>query len=412
MYRSRHALLATTLAVALTVTLTGCGATESTEPQAVTVYTSFPLQGAGRTLSEGILNGIRLALDQADGRAGPYAVTMRSLDDASADAGQWDPGRTSANARQAASDPTTVAYIGEFNSGASAISIPILNQAGVPQVSPGNTAVGLTSSEAGSELGEPDKYYPAGRRTYLRIVPRDTVQGAALARLMRQRGCERVFMLNDRELYGVGLARNIRKVAQTLDLTILENRPIDSQAANYQALAADIAAKRADCIVFAGITSSNAVQVFRDLAAGVPDAMLFGPDGVAESAFTDPAEGGIPATAAKRTLITAPTLDPDDYGPLGQQFFADYRRAYGDRSPEPYAIYGYEAMRLVLDAIERAGERGDERSAVLQQLMATQDRESALGTYSIDVNGDTTLTDYGIYRIADGNLVFDRVIKG
>jgi branched-chain amino acid transport system substrate-binding protein len=378
----------------------------------VTVYTSLPLQGPQRTLAEGIVNGIRLALDQAGGRAGSFDVVLRSLDDATAEAGRWDPGRTSANARQAAADPTAIAYLGEFNSGASAISIPILNRAGIPQVSPGNTAVGLTSSEAGAEPGEPEKYYPTGERTYLRVVPRDTVQGTALARLMLEQACERVFLLNDRELFGAGLARNIEVAAQDMGLRILENRDMDSRAADYADLVAAAAAQSADCVVFAGSTPSNAVQLFRDFAAGLPEAALFGPDGVAESAFTDPEQGGIPASAARRTFITAPTLSPAHYGPLGQAFFEDYRREYGDRSPEPYAIYGYEAMSLVLDAIERAGERGDECEAVLEQLMETQDRSSVLGTYSIDPRGDTTLTDYGVYRITDGQLEFASVIRG
>jgi len=399
--------------VSLATALSGCSDTDpAAQRQTVTVYTSFQLQGPQRTLSEGIVNGIRLALDQAGGRAGRFDVALRSLDDATAEAGRWDPGRTSANARQAVADPTAIAYLGEFNSGASAISIPILNRAGIPQVSPGNTAVGLTSPEAGAEAGEPDKYYPTGQRTYLRVVPRDTVQGTALARLMLERGCKRVFLLNDRELFGAGLARNVEAAAQDIGLRILENREMDPRAANYADLVAVAAASQADCVVFAGSTPSNAVQLFRDLAAGLPGAWLFGPDGVAESAFTDPAQGGIPAEAAARTLITAPTLSPAHYGPLGQAFFEDYRRTYGDRSPEPYAIYGYEAMSLVLDAIERAGARGDECAAVLEQLMRTQDRSSVLGTYSIDERGDTTLTDYGVYRVTGGQLEFASVIRG
>lgn len=392
------------------VALAGCGAAEAA-PQNVTVYASFPLQGAQRTLSEGIVNGVRLALDQADNRAGEFTVTLRVLDDSTAEVGRWDPGQTSANARQAAGDPSAVAYLGEFNSGASAISIPILNQSGLAQVSPGNTAVGLTTAEAGAEPGEPDRYYPSGERTFLRVVPRDSVQGAALASLMQQQSCQRVFLLNDGELYGSGLARNVLNAAEGLDLEVVDNQAIDPRAFNYSGLAEDIAAQDTDCVVFAGITPNNAVQLFRDLADGVPQAKLFGSDGVAESAFANSSEGGIPAAVAERTFVTAPTLSPEHYGPLGQQFFADYRSAYGDRSPEPYAIYGYEATRLVLDAIERAGEDGDDRAAVLEQLLQTQDRESVLGTYSIDHNGDTTLTDYGAYRIVDGDLLFDQVIR-
>ena len=113
-------------------------------------------------------------------------------------------GRTAANARMAAHDPKAVFYIGEYNSGASEISIPILNRAGVPQVSPASTYVGSTTNEPGSLPGEPDKYYPTRRRTFLRIVPRDTIQAAALIDLMANDGCGKIAMANDRMPTGVG----------------------------------------------------------------------------------------------------------------------------------------------------------------------------------------------------------------
>ena len=94
-----------------------------------------------------------------------------SLDDSTAQAGSWTPEATSANALKAAQDDSTAVYIGEFNSGAAKVSIPILNEAGIPMISPANTYVGLTTDDPGSEPGEPDKYYPTGKRTYTRIVP-------------------------------------------------------------------------------------------------------------------------------------------------------------------------------------------------------------------------------------------------
>ena len=160
------------------------------------------------------MNGIKLALEQAGGKAGDFTVKYESLDDSTAQAGSWTPEATQTNALKAAGDESTAVYIGEFNSGASAVSIPILNEAGVPQISPANTAVGLTSDEPGANPGEPDKYYPAGTRTYTRIVPKDTIQGAALATLMKEDGCTKVFMTNDKEVYGAGLAKNIQSAAE------------------------------------------------------------------------------------------------------------------------------------------------------------------------------------------------------
>ena len=161
-------------------------------------------------------------------------------------------------------------------------------------------------------------------------------------------------------------------------------------------------------MVFSGITANNAVQVFKDFAAALPDAKLYGPDGVADSGFAGKEEG-IPAEVAERTKVTIATLSPDQYPPEGQEFFEQYSQKYGEENPDPYAIYGYETMALALDAIERSetGEKAD----IVKALFETKDRASVLGTYSIDANGDTTLTDYGIYAIKDGELVFDKTIK-
>src|SRR4051812_22440636 len=154
-----------------------------------------------------MVNGIKLAMSQAGNKAGDTTVKYTSLDDSTAQAGNWDPGQTAQNARKVAQDPKAVYYIGEFNSGASAISIPILNQGGVPQVSPANTYVGLTTNEPGSAPGEPDKYYPTSKRTYMRIVPRDTIQAKAQLTLMKEDGCTKLAIANDKDTYGQGIAK-------------------------------------------------------------------------------------------------------------------------------------------------------------------------------------------------------------
>jgi branched-chain amino acid transport system substrate-binding protein len=373
------------------------------------IYSSLPLQGAQRPQTTDMVKGIELALEQAGNKSGNFRIEYESLDDSTAQAGAWTPEATTSNARKAAQDDATALYIGEFNSGASAISIPVLNEAGVPQISPANTAVGLTSDEPGADAGEPDKYYPTGQRTYMRIVPKDTIQGAALATVMKEDGCTKVQMTNDKEVYGAGLAKNIQSSADAQGLEIISNDAIDKNAPNYRSLASKAKDAGADCFIYSGITANNAVQLYKDFAAALPNAKLYGPDGVAETGFVDPKEGGIPAEVASKVQVSVATLSPDEYPPDGQEFFQAFRDKYDEPSPNPYAIYGYEAMRLALDAIERS-ETG-EKEDILAALFETKDRESVLGTYSIDENGDTTLSDYGVYTIEGGELVFDRSIK-
>ena len=281
----RTVLAVATLAMALAVG--ACGDEEGGETggegggggQKLTIYSSLPLQGAARAQAVATVNGAKLALKEAGGKAGDFTIEYVSLDDSTAQAGGWEPGQTAANARKAIGDDSTIAYIGEFNSGATAVSLPLLNEAGIAQVSPGNTAVGITSDDPGATPGEPDKYYPTGERTYARILPKDTYQGAALATLAKDEGCESVYILNDKEVYGAGLASNVELAAKDIGLEIKGNDGVDKNAANYRALGAKIKGTGAECFIYCGITANNAVQIFKDMAVALPDGALLGPGG-------------------------------------------------------------------------------------------------------------------------------------
>jgi branched-chain amino acid transport system substrate-binding protein len=411
--------MAVGVAVLAMAIVAGCGEDDGGggggggEPEGKTlkIYSSLPLQGPAREQNVAIVNGAKLALEQSGSRAGSFKIQYESLDDSTAQAGGWEASATTANARRAAQDEATIAYIGEFNSGATALSLPLMNEAGILQVSPGNTAVGITSDEPGAEEGEPDKYYPTGKRNYARLLPKDTVQGAALVAVMKEEGCKAAYVLNDKEVYGAGLARNVELAAKAQGLELKGNDGIDKNAANYRALGAKIADTGVDCFVYTGITANNAVQIFKDMAAAIPDGKLFGPEGIGETGFFDPAEGGIPADVAKRTLLTIPGLAPEEYTPAGREFVDAYAQKYGEDNPDRYAIYGYESMKLILDSIKAAGQNGADRAAVVQQVYATRDRDSVLGSYGIDENGDITLTTYGIYKVDGGELKYDRTIE-
>ena len=376
----------------------------------LTIYSSLPLQGASRVNSEAVNNGAKMALQTVGGKVGGYTITFKNLDDSTASAGKWDPGQTQADARKAVQDKSTIAYLGEFNSGATANSLPILNQAGIPQVSPSNTGVGLTTNDPGADVGEPTKYYPAGTRTYARVVPRDTIQGAAGVEAMKEDGCKSVFIVNDKEVYGQGLSKVVQADAAKAGIKVAGNDGYDPKASNYRSLASKIKGTGADCFYGSIIVDNNGVQLFKDVFAGVPGVKMYGPDGVAETTFTNPKEGGLPANVAKDVKITVATLSQDQYPPEGKKFFSDYQKAY-NKAPETYAIYGYEAMSLILDAMKRAGAKVNDKAAVNDAIHSTKDKKSVLGTYSIDKNGDTSLTDYGLYTVKNGDLAFDKVIK-
>ena len=207
------------------------------------------------------------------------------------------------------------------------MSLPILNKANIPQISPSNTYVGLTTDKPGSEPGEPDKYYPAQKRTYARVVPADDIQGAALVTTMKEDGCKSVHIFNDKTTYGAGLGRNIELAAEAQGLKVEGNDGTDRNAPNYRSLAAKV---KSDCFVGSGVTGENYVQVFKDVAAANPTVKLYGPDGVAEEAFTNPAKGGIPADVGARTKITVATLGLEEFkkrnNAEAEKFFTDYKK--------------------------------------------------------------------------------------
>jgi branched-chain amino acid transport system substrate-binding protein len=405
------ALAAIGLAVgACSSSSSGTKSSPSSGGNTVDIYSSLPLQGASSAQTTPMVNGIKLALDEAGGKAGQWTVNYQSLDDSTAAAGKWDPGQTAGNARKVASDPKAVYYIGEFNSGASEVSMPILNQAGIPQVSPANTYVGLTTNLPGSAPGEPQKYYPTGKRTFLRIVPIDSIQGAADLMAMKEAGCTKVAVANDKEAYGSGLAQLLELEKGFYGVTITSNTGIDPTAPNFRSYASTISGQGADCFFFAGIVSNGAVQLTKDVHSAIPSAKVFGADGVCTDSYTNAAKGGIPAALYPLTQCTVATQDLAAY-PGGKAFLASYKAKYGVSNPDPYAIYGYEVMKLGLETIKSQGTQGNSKSAVLAALFSITARPSVLGTYGFNKDGDTTLKSYGLYKVgSNGEPVFFKTL--
>jgi branched-chain amino acid transport system substrate-binding protein len=379
-----------------------------TSEQRVTVYSSMPLTGFTRPQAQAIVRGARLALEEAGGRAGAHPVRFVSLDNATRIAETWTPERTVLNARRAVRDRSTVAYIGEFNSGATALSMPILNESGVAQISPSNTAIGLTRNGTGADRGEPLKYYPSGRRRYFRIIPNDRVQAGALAVAMRDRGCDRIAILHDGEVYGAGVGALVRRTARRIGMRVVHTSRTTARRGLRRGIARRVRRSRAQCVAYTGITLNGAVPLFRKVARALPRARLFGSDGIAESGFADPREGGVPARVGRRVVVTVATLAPDAMPESARAMLQRYSARYGEQFPDPYAVHGYEAMRLVLDAVAAVGPT---RSAVVRWLHDVRNRESVLGTYGFDRFGDTTLRDYGLYRIRTGELQWAGAVR-
>jgi branched-chain amino acid transport system substrate-binding protein len=387
----------------------GCGgATRAEANEAagsqLAIYSSLPLQGSYAPISQQIVNGEKLALADARGRAGKFKIAFSSLDDANPATGHWDPGATSSNAKTAAQDTTTIAYIGDFNSGATAISLPLINGAGIMQVSPSSPYVGLTSSvEAGQD--EPGRFYPTGHRTFARLVPGDLVEAAAQAKLMTQLGVHRLYVLDDQEAFQVPRANIVAHDAQAAGIVVAGHDSIATNPSSvYTGEIEKIVESHADAVFFAGGDGPGVVALWQALHAIAPGLVLLGSSSTNTEAFTSQL-----GSASATTYLTTPILARRFYPPDAQHVMDAYRRTFGVEA-SPYALYGYEAMSLVLASIRAAGAHGNDRQHVIERLFATNERRSVLGRYSIQPDGETTLSRYGVDRVVGGRAVFFRAI--
>lgn len=376
--------------VAAGLLVAGCGTApddQATGP--LTVYLSVPLRGPTVPQGEDIRDGAELALEQAGGMAGDVEVDLTVLDDTAGGPkpARWSPAVVAENARMASQDTSAIAYIGDFESGATRVSLPITNQAMVPQVSPASTAINLVNNP--EDEGEPPaELQPSGKRTFLRVIPDDRVQAEAAAAWARRLGVRTAATLSDGTAFGDAVVEEFAEAAAGRGIEVAE-----SQAQGDLANRAEL--------VYVGGEGNDAALRLHFAAAAVPDALLMSTHALAFLAGADELES--------RLRLTSSAQAPEQLPPAGQEFVTAFEDEYG-RTPGPYAAYGYEAMALVLDAIERAGPEAEDRRAVLDALFATSDRESILGTYSITAVGDTTLEAVAGYRFEDGGPVFERAL--
>lgn len=373
-------------------------------PDTLTLYSSLPMHGPDRARSRDMVNAIKLALQEAGGKVGPFTITYVALDAVKTGAQAWSGDQVLANARQAVRDLNAIAYIGDRDSAATALSVPLTNEGHILQVSPSSTYDGLTRESR--RHGEPERFYPSGERTFARVVPRDQIQAAALVFYMRAIGARSVALLADRQIYGGGLADAIEQAAERQGITVYDRGRIDALKDDLSGPARNVAETGADAFLFAGTTDTGAAAIFRAVAAAAPRMQLFGPAAVADESFAE----ALPAAVARRMHVTTPALPPRLLPESARVFRDRFRTTFG-RSPEPEALQAYEAAKAVLHSIRSAGEKGNNRRAVTEAFFAIRNRESVLGRYSIDRFGDTTLSRYAGNRLDDSRFVLHKLLE-
>ena len=368
------------------------------------IASELTLAGPSRRSSLQIEEAIRYELERREWRAGEHRIAFQPCDDAKG--GTWDVGACRANARAFADNEALLGVVGTYYSDCAKLAVPILNTAPggpIPIVSPLNVDVCLTEPSPACDRTEPDKYYPSGARNYARLAPNDIYQAAALARFARTLGLSRVFVLSDREAYGVGIARHFRNAARRLGLQIVGSASWDPKASSYAALFRDVARSGADALFLGGIADQGGARLIREkvavLGSNEGKVKLIAPDGFAEQSLLDDAAG-----AARGLYVVAPGVALGRFGRPGRQFARRFgAERLGGAAVDPYAVHGAEAIRVLLDAV--AASDGTRRD-VLAKLFRTKVTGGLLGSYELSVNGDPAqargpVVAFTVYRAGD-----------
>ncbi len=399
-------------ALCVTLLLAAC---QGSARQTVRVYVSLPLKGPSpntTSMGESIRNGIELAFEEASAsyQAGSqqnevsYQISNTvlgnislelSIRDDGNETGQWQTELEAKNAEEAASDDSALAYIGPYNSGAAMVSIPILNRAGMVQVSPSATWPGLT--KPGFAQGEPGIFYPTGKRTFFREVPTDEKQGPAAALWARSLGLRTFYVLDDGEAYGVGVASLFSNYAQQIGMFEVGRQTIDKTATDYRPVLETVQQADPDLVYFGGTVANGAPHLLQQMREMGITAKVMGADALVDQNLIDMA--GTAADGVYATFIGVPP------GQLttetGQTFYKNYKAKYGE-DPGVFSQYGYDSARAIIAALKRA----QDRAGVLAEMQAGAPLDGTTGTYVFDRSGDTSLGWVSAMVVENGSFKF------
>ncbi len=371
----------------------------------IKIVTSWPLQGPMLPEGLGMKKAVDLAVEHYGGVVAGYCIKVENMDDASPVTGSWDGTIEAENAQKAVADKDVMVYLATYNSGAAKISMPITNKAGLVQITPANTYPGLTKPGFGP--GEPDIYRPTGKVNYFRAHPADDIQGAAGAAWAKCLGFKKVYVLDDRQLYGKGIADVFEKKARAIGLQVAGHDGVESVDIDFRALLTKVKASGADLVYGGFVVDSGGIQVVQQMKAlGLfPKTKFMGPDGLYAQGFIDQAT---PGAVNDNAYITFAALPPDQLPTeVGKRLYRDYVAKYKEE-PIGWATYAYQAAIVALEAIKKAGVK--DRAKILEAVRNTKNFEGITGKFSFDANGDTDRSDMVGFLIKDGKYQFQRVI--
>ena len=364
------------------------------------------LQGFAAQASAQMISGVQLVFERRGWKAGRFTVGFQACNDAERASGFPSAERCAANARAYVARRRVVGVVGPVYSSCSQAMLPILNAApgGSVAVANGlNTYVGLTRASAVVPADEPAKYYPNGRRNYVRLTAADDVQAAGAVEFLRVSGVRRVFVLDDGSDYGSTLARAFVRAGELSGIRIAGQGRWRQGAAEYALLAEHVRSTRIDGVYLAGafrVGSSLLVDLRRALG-GAP--LLLGADGF-QIVYKDLGNLGSEVEGLHVTALGVPL---DRLGPTGRRFVKELTERIG-RPPELFSVETAAAAEVMLNAI--AHSRGT-RASVTQTLLRTTLGTGILGPVTFTASGDVRRRSVTISQITGGRVRVVDVIE-
>jgi branched-chain amino acid transport system substrate-binding protein len=272
-------------------------------------------------------------------------------------------------------------------------------------ISPANTLVCLTEASLACDKTQPDVYYPSGTRNYARVVAHDAYQGAADAEFTQSLGAKKVYILNDKQAYGLGVATNYQNAAKSLGIEIAGFDAYDPKASSYEALYKKIQATGADAVFIGGLICENGAQLIKDKVAVLgpnTGVKLITPDGFFTQATID---GAGSASADMYASVAGQPIDA--FTGVAKEFASNFAKEYlkSGQPVDPYSIYGAQAAQVLLNAIGVSdGSRGD----VITKMFASSVKDGLLGSFTFNKNGDPAKASGAVvaFNIAKGADVF------
>ena len=365
----------------------------------IRIVSSVPMRGM--TAGQSMYNGTDMAFEEVGYKVGGFTIEFIAKDDGD-ETGKWQSYLEKNIATEAATDPDVMVYMGTYNSGAAKISIPITNRAGLVQVSAANTWPGLTLP--GYLPGEPGVFYPTNKRTFFRVCPNDAVQGPAGAMWAKEMGIKTVYIVDDSDAYGKGVATLFGKKAKELGIKVIDHVSINAiNSSLIDETVLDIKKQNPDLVYFGGVTSNGAIPFIVKLQKNNLSSKIMGPDGIGDESFISDV-----GKYAEGIFITSGGLAADAMTGDGKVFVEKYKAKYGT-NPDVYGIYAYEAGKVVIEAIKKAGVK--DRARILDEISKTENFKGFFGIWSFDTNGDTTKIFAAANIIKNGTFEFIKILS-